>query len=141
MIPLDASGARLGSSLVDLGTGPGTAVEAPYIVYHAPYYYLFASFDFCCRGVDSTYRVVVTRSTSITGPYLDRTGLPMLQAGGTPVVSGSSRWRGPGHNAVIQRGDQWLNVYHSYDALNNGIPTLRISELVWQEGWPVSAEP
>ncbi len=43
-------------------------MEAPYIVYHAPYYYLFASFDFCCRGVDSTYRVVVTRSSSITGP-------------------------------------------------------------------------
>lgn len=141
MIPLDASGARDGSSLIDLATGPGTAIEAPYIVFRAPYYYLFASVDFCCRGVDSTYRQVVGRSTSITGPYLDRTGLPMLQAGGTPVVSGSSRFRGPGHNAVIQRGAQWLNVYHSYDALNNGIPTLRISELTWQEGWPVSAEP
>jgi|GEM_PF-201378 len=141
LIQLDDTGARVGSSLVALSTGPGTAVEAPYIVYRAPYYYLFASFDLCCRGADSTYRVVVGRSTSIAGPYLDRTGLPMLQAGGTPVVSGDSRWRGPGHNAVIQRAGQWLNVYHSYDALNGGIPTLRISELVWQEGWPVSAEP
>jgi hypothetical protein len=34
-----------------------------------------------------------------------------------------------------------LNVYHSYDVLNSGIPTLRISELTWQEGWPISGEP
>lgn len=141
MIQLDSAGARVGTSLIDLARGPGTAVEAPYIVYRAPYYYLFASFDICCHGIDSTYRVVVGRSTSVTGPYLDRTGLPMLETGGTPVVSGDSRWRGPGHNAVIQRAGQWLNVYHSYDALNGGIPTLRISQLVWQEGWPVSAEP
>lgn len=141
LIQLDAAGARVGSSLVALATGPATAIEAPYLVYRAPYYYLFASHDFCCRGVNSTYHVVVGRSTSITGPYLDRTGLPMLQAGGTPVVNGDSRFVGPGHNAVVQSGGQWLNVYHSYDALNNGIPTLRISQLVWQEGWPVSAEP
>ena len=143
LIQLDSSGARVGTSLIDLARGPGTAqaVEAPYLVYRAPYYYLFASFDFCCQGVNSTYHVVVGRSTSLAGPYLDRTGLPMLQAGGTPVVNGDSRFVGPGHNAVIQSGGQWYNVYHSYDALNNGVPTLRISELVWQEGWPVSAEP
>ena len=28
-----------------------------------------------------------------------------------------------------------------YYPLNGGVPTLRISELVWQEGWPLSAEP
>jgi arabinan endo-1,5-alpha-L-arabinosidase len=65
----------------------------------------------------------------------------MLNGGGTPVVSGDSRWRGPGHNAILSRNGQLLNVYHSYDALNAGMPTLRISELVWQEGWPISAEP
>src|SRR5689334_6046243 len=64
----------------------------------------FLSFDFCCRGADSTYRTVVGRSTSITGPYVDRTGLDLLHGGGTPVVSGNARWRGPGHNAIVQRG-------------------------------------
>jgi arabinan endo-1,5-alpha-L-arabinosidase len=141
LIPLTPSGARLGTAIHNIARGPGTAVEAPYIVYRAPYYYLFASFDFCCRGVNSTYRTVVGRSTAVTGPYLDRTGLPMLQAGGTPVVSGSSRFRGPGHNAVLQALGQTFNVYHAYDASNGGIPTLRISQLVWQDGWPVSAEP
>lgn len=141
LVPLTAAGERAGTEIHNIARGPGTAVEAPYIVYRAPYYYLFASFDFCCRGIDSTYRVVVGRSTSITGPYLDRTGLPMLQAGGTPVVSGSSRFRGPGHNAVLTALGQTFNVYHSYDASNGGVPTLRISPLLWVDGWPVNAEP
>jgi arabinan endo-1,5-alpha-L-arabinosidase len=141
LIPLTAQGERLGTEIHTIARGPGTAVEAPFIVYRAPYYYLFASFDFCCRGVDSTYRTVVGRSTSITGPYLDRSGLPMLEAGGTPVVSGSSRFRGPGHNAIVEAAGATFNVYHAYDASNGGVPTLRISELAWHDGWPVSAEP
>lgn len=141
LVPLTATGERLGTAIHNIAKGPGTAVEAPYIVFRAPYYYLFASFDFCCRGTDSTYRTVVGRSASITGPYLDRTGQPLLQAGGTPVVSGSSRFRGPGHNAVIATLGQTFNVYHAYDASNGGTPTLRISPLLWQDGWPVNAEP
>src|SRR5262249_55844088 len=30
------------------------AIEAPYIISHGEYYYLFCSYDFCCRGVNST---------------------------------------------------------------------------------------
>ena len=142
LIRLDATtGARAGGDIFDLASRPGDALEAPFLVYKEPYYYLFLSFDFCCRGADSSYRTVVGRSTSITGPYVDRTGLDLLHGGGTPLVSGNARWRGPGHNAIVQRGSTWLNIYHSYDALNAGVPTLRISELVWQEGWPLSAEP
>lgn len=141
MIRLDASGNRADSALIDLARRPETAIEAPFIVYRAPYYYLFASFDFCCRGANSNYRQVVGRSTSVTGPYLDRTGLPMTEGGGTPLVEGNAHWRGPGHNAILSRGSEFFNVYHAYDALNGGVPTLRVSELVWQEGWPLSAEP
>ncbi len=138
---LASTGVRADDILIDLAARPGSAIEAPFIVYRAPYYYLFASFDFCCRGVDSSYRTVVGRSRSVTGPYLDRTGLDMRAGGGTPVVQGDSRWRGPGHNAILKRSDRYFNIYHAYDAKNGGIPTLRVSELVWQEGWPVNAEP
>jgi arabinan endo-1,5-alpha-L-arabinosidase len=141
MVRLTSSGARADDVLTSIASRGGGPIEAPFIIYRAPYYYQFASFDFCCQGANSNYRVVVGRSTSVTGPYLDRTGAPMLNGGGTPVVSGDSRWRGPGHNAILSRNGQLLNVYHSYDALNAGMPTLRISELVWQEGWPISAEP
>ncbi|HEX3760949.1 MAG TPA: LamG-like jellyroll fold domain-containing protein [Kofleriaceae bacterium] len=141
LIQLTRTGERADGSLRALASPPSTAIEASYIVYRAPYYYLFASFDFCCQGANSSYNVRVGRSTSITGPYVDRTGLDMLAGGGTPVVAGDSRWAGPGSNAVVQIGDRWWNVYHTYDVQNAGIPTLRISELSWQDGWPVSGEP
>lgn len=141
LLKLTAQGNVADQAVHAIASRGGGPIEAPFIVYHEPYYYLFASFDFCCQGANSNYRQVVGRSNSITGPYLDRTGLPMLQGGGTPVVSGNARWRGPGHNAILRRGKEMLNAYHAYDALNGGVPTLRISQLVWQEGWPVSAEP
>ena len=61
------------------------------------YYYLFVSFDFCCRGISSTYKIMVGRSDKITGPYVDREGKPMMQGGGTLLLEGFERWRGPGH--------------------------------------------
>lgn len=116
---------------------PPRAIEAPFVIYRKPYYYLFASFDACCRGVDSTYNVRVGRAKGVIGPYLDREGVSMLNGGGTLVLEGSERWRGPGHNAVISEGDRDLIVYHAYDAEFRGSPTLRIDALQWdEEGWP-----
>lgn len=113
------------------------AVEAPFIMRKGDYYYLFVSFDFCCRGVESTYRVMVGRSRSITGPYVDRDDLPMLGGGGTQVTYPTERWRGPGHNAILQEGDKEYIVYHAYDAESQGAPTLRINPLIWDDdGWP-----
>ncbi len=113
------------------------SIEAPFIIRKGAYYYLFASFDFCCRGVDSTYYVAVGRSENVTGPYVDRDGVAMLRGGGTQVTFPTERWRGPGHNGILQEGDRDYIIYHSYDAEAQGTPTLRIDELVWDEdGWP-----
>jgi arabinan endo-1,5-alpha-L-arabinosidase len=141
LVKLTTAGALADASIHALAGRGGGPIEAPFIVFRKPYYYLFASFDFCCQGANSNYRQVVGRSTSITGPYLDRAGLPMLSGGGTPLLAGIARWRGPGHNAILRRGTELLNVYHAYDALNAGTPTLRVAQLAWQEGWPVAAEP
>ncbi len=118
------------------------AIEAPFIVRKKGYYYLFVSFDQCCRGIDSTYKITVGRSKKITGPYVDRSGKSMMQGGGTLILSGYGRWRGPGHNAVLNEGEyDWL-VHHTYDAEIGGIPRLQIRQLIWAEdGWPLAAEP
>src|SRR4030066_1455425 len=58
------------------------AIEAPFIIHHDGYWYLFVSFDLCCRGAKSTYKVMVGRSRGITGPYVDRDGKPMTGGGG-----------------------------------------------------------
>jgi arabinan endo-1,5-alpha-L-arabinosidase len=113
------------------------AIEGAFIVRRGAYFYLFASFDYCCRGAESTYNVRVGRATAITGPYVDRAGKPMLQGGGTEILSAYDRWRGPGHNGIyVEKGVYWF-VYHAYDALEVGIPKLRIESLGWDaQGWP-----
>ncbi len=120
------------------GSGQGTeAIEAAYLTHRGDYYYLFVSFDACCQGRDSTYNVRVGRATEITGPYVDRDGVPMLEGGGTQILFPYDQWRGPGHNAIfVEDGVYWL-VYHAYDAQQNGISKLRLEALTWDEdGWP-----
>jgi arabinan endo-1,5-alpha-L-arabinosidase len=114
---------------------PG-AVEAPFIVARGDYYYLFASYDYCCRGTSSTYYTVVGRSKDITGPYAGRDGKSMQDGYGTMILRGNRRYRGPGHVAVFADGQQDYLVYHAYDAEADGAPTLRISPLTWHDGWP-----
>ena len=115
---------------------PG-AVEAPFIIRKNGYYYLFVSFDLCCRGKESTYHMRVGRARQVTGPYMDRSGKPLMEGGGTLVVEGGGRWRGPGHCAVLQGADGEKLVYHAYDAEWRGAPTLRIQPILWDaEGWP-----
>jgi arabinan endo-1,5-alpha-L-arabinosidase len=113
------------------------AVEAPFLIERNGYYYLFVSFDACCRGAESTYNVRVGRAEQITGPYLDRTGTALLAGGGTLILAAYDRWRGPGHNGIYREdGTDWI-VYHAYDAKAVGIPKLRIEALGWDEaGWP-----
>jgi len=112
------------------------AIEAPFIIRHGGYWYLFVSFDFCCRGTKSTYNVVVGRSRSVTGPYVDKTGKPMTEGGGTLVIEATTpNWRGPGHQAVLQEpGGDYL-LFHAYHG-ETGRPYLRISTMVWEGGWP-----
>ncbi len=113
------------------------AIEGAFIIRKGAYYYLFVSFDFCCKGVKSNYHVMVGRSEKVTGPYVDRDGTEMLQGGGTQVTFPTDRWRGPGHNGILQENGVEYIVYHAYDANNGGIPTLRINQLNWDaDGWP-----
>lgn len=112
------------------------AVEAPFIFRHDEYWYLFASYDFCCRGANSDYHVVVGRSKKITGPYLDKDGKSMVDGGGSEVVPATSPlWHGAGHEAAFRDGKTDYLIFHSYHA-TDGRPQLQISTMVWENGWP-----
>jgi len=111
------------------------AIEAPFIVRHGDYYYLFVSFDLCCRGTRSSYRTMVGRAASVTGPYVDEDGRPMLEGGGTQILTPNSRWLGPGGESVLQRPEGDILVFHAYDA-TTGKPALQISTITWENGWP-----
>jgi arabinan endo-1,5-alpha-L-arabinosidase len=140
-LKLTNEGARADAVLNAVAGRNGGAIEAPTVVRHCGEYYLFVSFDACCKGAESTYRVMVGRSRSIGGPYLDRAGMALMRGGGTLVLQGDMRWRGPGHNAVLLGANGDYNVYHAYSA-TDGHSELRVSELSWDDaGWPVSAGP
>lgn len=114
------------------------SIEAPFLFRKGRYYYLFVSFDFCCRGLESNYKVMVGRSEKITGPYLDRDGRNMIYGGGTPVLTGNRNWPGVGHNAAYTFDGQDYIIFHGYDASDHGRPKLLIDKLSWdEEGWPV----
>jgi arabinan endo-1,5-alpha-L-arabinosidase len=114
------------------------AIEAPFIVHHGDYYYLFVSYDLCCRGTKSTYRTMVGRAKEVTGPYLDAEGNKMSDGGATPLLAANAKWLGPGGESILLQKDGDIIVYHAYDA-KTGVPSLQISTLTWTGGWPHAA--
>jgi arabinan endo-1,5-alpha-L-arabinosidase len=143
VIPLDGQGKRVGSTVTALASRPqnGGALEAPFMVRRCGYYYLFMSWDVCCKGADSTYNIRVVRGTSVTGPFVDKAGTAALQGGGTLIAQGNATFAGPGGQSVMFEGKRAYLVYHAY-ARSNGAITLRIADLVWDaSGWPVPVGP
>lgn len=114
------------------------AVEAPFVIRHGDFYYLFVSWDLCCRGAKSTYRTMVGRSAKVTGPYLDKQGKSMEDGGGSVLLSGNTTWAGPGGESLLHLTDAYIIVFHAYDA-RTGRPALQISTLGWRNGWPSAA--
>ncbi|MDR7122204.1 arabinan endo-1,5-alpha-L-arabinosidase [Rheinheimera soli] len=117
---------------------PGPAeLEAPFIYKKDQFYYLFVSYGKCCRGKDSTYHMVVGRSKSLTGPYLDKEGKDLAAGGGSVLLKGNSDWPGLGHNSVYGFDGKDYLVFHAYEMADNGLQKLKITALNWDEnGWP-----
>lgn len=113
-------------------------IEAPFIFKRNGYYYLFASIDYCCKGVESTYKMIVGRSQQLMGPYVDDQSIPLTQGGGKLVLAGNERWHGVGHNSVYTFDGIDYLIFHGYDGQDNGNSKLRIERLRWDEkGWPL----
>ncbi|HWA73677.1 MAG TPA: arabinan endo-1,5-alpha-L-arabinosidase [Polyangiaceae bacterium] len=142
MIKLDETGARADTQLLSLAARPqnGGALEGPFIIKQCGYYFLFVSFDHCCDS-PWNYNIRVGRSTSVTGPYTDKTGTAMMQGGGTLLVQGNTTWQGPGHNAIIVTSTGAYNVYHALNPSSHAA-SLRVAQIAWDDqGWPVSGGP
>ena len=120
---------------------PSAGEEGPFIYSWNGYYYYFAPINVCCNGVNSTYRIIVGRSTSVTGPYVDRGGIALTSGGGSILLSSHGNINGPGGMSVFTdtvSGTQTPTlVYHYYDGNNSGTPTLGINRLGFDSsGWP-----
>lgn len=112
------------------------AVEAPFITYRNGYYYLFVSFDYCCRGQASTYRTVYGRSRNVEGPYKDKEGKPMERGGGTLLFGPDEEFYGNGHCAVYDIDGVWYFLSHAYDKKRDGQARLFLRQIHFDaEGW------
>lgn len=121
--------------------GPN-AIEAPYILKRGDWYYLFVSHDYCCRGMQSSYRVVVGRSKHVAGPYLDREGKDMAQGGGSLVIEGDKKvFEATGHSAAYHFPGGDLFICHGYSIAQKGASVLVQRRILWDEaGWPTLAD-
>lgn len=138
------------------GGGYERSIEAPVITRHGTLYYLWYSYDRCCASANSTYRVMVARSTTVTGPYLDKLGQPVHPAyraggavtgswqtanAGTLVSKGDSiNWAATGHNDILFDNDTVFLVNHGYTwpgGQGGGQTRLMIRPLYWDAAdWP-----
>ena len=123
----------VGDNPADAG---GNAIEAPFIFRKGKYFYLFASTDYCCKGPQSTYKMIVGRAKNVGGPYEDKNGIDMAKAGGTILLEGNTAWYGVGHNAAYTFGGTDYLIFHAYDAADKGRSKLRVERLSWKNGWP-----
>lgn len=120
----------------------GRAFEGTNIYKKGKYYYLFASINNCCDGINSRYKVVVGRSEKLLGPYVDRKGKDMLDNSWELVLEGDGEtFFGPGHNSIIipdDAGTDWM-IYHSYVKENGAVGGRlgMLDRIVWSaDGWP-----
>lgn len=119
------------------GGGWGSSIEGSFLYQRGGYYYLFVNYGGCCAGIDSTYNVRVGRSLNVTGPYLDKNGVSMVNSGGTMLLESTGRYIGPGHPGILNdNGTEWF-TYHYYDGYDNGVAKLGLNRIYWTaDGWP-----
>lgn len=101
--------------------------EGAYVYYHQGSYFLFWQTGSCCSGASSTYKINVSRATSMTGPY---SGDRVFYAGGSGI-------HGPGHIGIYDACGASRFTYHYYP--DTGGSVLGENELTWgSDGFPVA---
>jgi xylan 1,4-beta-xylosidase len=105
-------------------------VEAPQVVRHGEFFYMFYSGSLCCTP-RCRYATGVARARRLLGPWERHPGNPILRSG--------SGWRCPGHPAIVDDGSGNLRaIYHAYrsGAFLVGRQLL-LDPVTWgSDGWP-----
>ncbi len=119
--------------LKKIAGGNHEAWEAPALIQNGNDYFLLVNTGICCKGLESTYQIVMGKSDSPLGPFLDKEGIDLNLGGGSIFLSSAGRIHGPGHFSLSNEGKVGI---HYYDTLDHGIPKYKIYELAFKDGWP-----
>ena len=126
------------------------ASEAPEVVYHDGYYYIFIAYD----ELSVAYNTRVVRSKNIDGPYYDITGKDVTNHGGDayPILTHPYKfgnhhgWVGISHCAVFNDGkgnwyyasQQRFPENYKGNANSNALMLGGVRSVVWtSDGWPL----
>ena len=142
--------ARAGAPLAHLAQRPAPpdALEAASLLHladgasNSPQPWLLASFDLCCRGVNSTYKVRAGRWDAARSAFVDSAGVALLQGGGTLVVGGGHGWAAAGGQSPLRTASAALPAraallplaLHAYDGVT-GVPYLHLVALNFSGAW------
>lgn len=112
--------------------------EGPHIYKVGKYYYLV-----CAEGgTEQLHSEVVFRSKSITGPYEDYDGNPILTQRDLSDTGRADPVSCTGHGDMVQAKDgKWWAVFlgcrpYEHDLYNTGRETFLLP-VTWKDGWPV----
>lgn len=109
----------------------GGVVEAPEVVSHDGWRYLFYSGNGCCRPA-CAYALGVARSRSLLGPW--------VRDPANPILRGNRHFDCPGHASFFDDGrGHDLVLYHAYRARLRGDPRRLglLDQVEWgPDGWP-----
>lgn len=137
IIQLDAATGKPAAGASQAAVANGD-VEAAYVKQRGAFYYLFINRGTCCQGSSSTYRILVGRSASPNGPFLDKNGVDLNNNGGTLLFGALGRYRGPGHAGIFEENGVAYFSHHYYDSYDGGAPKLGLAKLTWDgTDWPV----
>ncbi|KAM5354969.1 hypothetical protein ACJ41O_001615 [Fusarium nematophilum] len=124
-----------------------TAIEAPYMYKNGNYYYMFYSKGKCC-GFDKDrpaagqeYKIMVCRSTSATGGFVDKSGKACNNGGGTVVLESHGFVYGPGGQGVYNDPANGPILYYHYVDTRigyaDGQKLFGWNTIDFSSGWPV----
>lgn len=116
--------------------------EATTVIYRNGWYYLLGTHGTCCDGVNSTYNIVVGRSRSVIGPYVDNMGRDMVAGGGKMVIDGADRQFGAGHfgRYIEDEGVEKMSFHWEADLDRSARSVLAIRPIIWVNDWPVGGD-
>jgi arabinan endo-1,5-alpha-L-arabinosidase len=83
------------------------AEEGSYMFYYSGYYYLLISSGICCNydpskpAAGAEYCIIMCRSTSATGGFVDRNGKACTADGGSTLLKSHGTVYGPGGQLTI----------------------------------------
>ncbi|KAI9667223.1 MAG: hypothetical protein M1821_000036 [Bathelium mastoideum] len=142
----DDNAAAIKAKSYSVGAHP---IEGSALSYHEPYYYVYYAHGVCCQlakiadtiPLADVYEIRIGRSKNLTGPYVDKNGVGLLNGGGSVFLASQGNVFAPGGPSVTKNSSGTdIFYYHYLD--RNGDLEDKHALLGWKpltygmDGWP-----